>query len=130
MAPDRGALDRARKIAEEINAPYSYIEKERDRTTGEVRIKEAPNINLKGKDVVIIDDIISTGGTIVQATRLAYSLGAKSVTAAAIHLLLVGGAKERLREVGVKTLIGTNTINVNDKDIITIDVSQSIALSL
>ncbi|AKA75102.1 ribose-phosphate pyrophosphokinase [Saccharolobus solfataricus] len=130
LAPDRGALDRARKIAEEINAPYSYIEKERDRTTGEVRIKEAPNINLKGKDVVIIDDIISTGGTIVQATRLAYSLGAKSVTAAAIHLLLVGGAKERLREVGVKTLIGTNTINVNDKDIITIDVSQSIALSL
>ncbi|QGA54285.1 ribose-phosphate diphosphokinase [Sulfolobus sp. E5-1-F] len=130
LAPDRGALERARKIAEEINAPYSYIEKERDRTTGEVRIKEAPNINLKGKDVVLIDDIISTGGTIVQATRLAYSLGARSVTAVAVHLLLVGDAKERLREAGVKMLIGTNTINVNDKDIITIDISPSIALSL
>ncbi|ACP35283.1 ribose-phosphate pyrophosphokinase [Sulfolobus islandicus L.S.2.15] len=130
LAPDRGALDRARKIAEEISVPYSYIEKERDRTTGEVRIKEAPNINLKGKDVVLIDDIISTGGTIVQATRLAYSLGARSVTAVAVHLLLVGDAKERLREAGVKTLIGTNTINIKDKDIITIDVSQSIALSL
>jgi len=130
LAPDRGALDRARKSAEEISVPYSYIEKERDRTTGEVRIKEAPNINLKGKDVVLIDDIISTGGTIVQATRLAYSLGARSVTAVAVHLLLVGDAKERLREAGVKTLIGTNTINIKDKDIITIDVSQSIALSL
>ncbi|WP_338601876.1 ribose-phosphate pyrophosphokinase [Sulfolobus tengchongensis] len=130
LAPDRGALERARKIAEEIGAPYSYIEKERDRNTGEVRIKEAPNVSLKDKDVVIIDDIISTGGTISQASKLAYSLGAKSVIAVGIHLLLVGDAKERLREAGVKTLIGTNTVKTTDKDIITIDISHSIALSL
>lgn len=130
LAPDRGALERAKSIAEEINAPYSYIEKERDRNTGEVRIKEAPNLSLREKDVVIVDDIISTGGTIAQASKLAYSLGAKNVIAAAIHLVLTDNAKERLKEAGVKTIIGTNTVKVNYKDIIILDVSQSIALNL
>ncbi|MEM3515434.1 MAG: ribose-phosphate pyrophosphokinase [Saccharolobus sp.] len=130
LAPDRGALQRAISIAEAISAPYSYIEKERDRTTGEVRIKEAPNINLKDKEVVIVDDIISTGSTIAQAAKLAYSLGAKNVIAATIHLLLTDSGKKKLEESGVKTIIGTNTVRVEDKDIIIVDVSQSIALSL
>ncbi|AOL15588.1 ribose-phosphate pyrophosphokinase [Sulfolobus sp. A20] len=127
LAPDRGALERARQIAEDLGASYSYIEKERDRNTGEVRIKDIPNMTLKDKDVVIVDDIISTGGTVAQASKLAYSLGAKSVIAAAVHLLLSNNAKERLVQAGVKNIIGTNTVKTEDKDIIVVDISYSIA---
>ncbi|TRM77756.1 ribose-phosphate pyrophosphokinase, partial [Sulfolobus sp. B5] len=79
------------------------------------------------EQVVIVDDIISTGGTVAQASKLAYSLGAKSVIAAAVHLLLSNNAKERLVQAGVKNIIGTNTVKTEDKDIIVVDISYSIA---
>ncbi|MCY0882467.1 MAG: ribose-phosphate diphosphokinase [Acidianus infernus] len=130
LAPDRGALERAERLAKELNSPYSHIEKERDRTTGEVRIKEAPHLDLHGKDVVLIDDIISTGGTLAQASQLSYNLGARKVIAAATHVLLVNDAYDKLTRAGIKSIIGTNTIKVENKNVKIADISDLIAVKL
>ncbi|AWR97671.1 ribose-phosphate diphosphokinase [Acidianus sulfidivorans JP7] len=130
LAPDRGALDRAERLSKELNSPFSYIEKERDRNTGEVRIKEIPrNIEIKGKDVVLIDDIISTGGTLAQAAKVSYDLGARKVIAAASHVLLVNNAYEKLKNAGIKCIIGTNSVKTED-NIKVADISELIAVKL
>ncbi len=129
LAPDRSALGRAERVAKVLGGEFSYVEKLRDRETGKTTIAGAPNFNLKGKDVILIDDIISTGGTMVQAAEYAYSRGAERVIASACHVLLVGDAKSRLKKAGVKMIFGTNSIK-NDDEVITVDISKSIAVSL
>ena len=126
LAPDKGALERAKRLAEELNCEFSYIEKERDLDTGEVRIKNLPDLKLDGKDVILVDDIISTGGTMVQASKIAYSKGAKKVIAVAVHGLLINDAYDKLISAGIKDIIVTNTIPQN-KNVIVVDVAESIA---
>ncbi|MBB5252697.1 ribose-phosphate diphosphokinase [Sulfurisphaera ohwakuensis] len=127
LAPDRGALERAKRLAEQLNAEYSYIEKERDRDTGEVRIKNLPELRLSGKDVIIVDDIISTGGTMIQATRAAYEHGARKVISVAVHSLFLDNAYEKLINSGVKEIVTTNTIPQDPSKVAVVDVSPAIA---
>lgn len=129
LAPDRSALSRAERIAKIVGGDFSFIEKIRDKETGKTTIKEAPNVNLKGKDVILVDDVISTGGTIAQAAEYAYERGANSVIASACHVLLVNDSKSKLKKAGVKKIFGTNTVK-NDEEVITVDISKTIALSL
>jgi ribose-phosphate pyrophosphokinase len=129
LAPDRGALDRARRLAQYINSDYTHLEKFRDRTTGQVFIKDIPSLNLENKDVIIIDDIISTGGTIIEAANIAKKMGARKIIAAAAHALLVGDAYDRLKLAGVDKIISTNSIP-KVKDTIMIDISPLIAEKL
>jgi len=109
LSPDKGGLKRAKKAAEILGAEFDYIEKYRDRITGEV--KALPKeLSVQEKVVVIIDDIISTGGTIALAARSVLNKGAKEVYAACTHALLVRNAYQRVRDAGVKEIIATNTI--------------------
>jgi ribose-phosphate pyrophosphokinase len=127
LAPDLGALERAREFADAIGAKYDYLIKERDRITGEITIKPK-SLDVKGREVIIVDDIISTGGTVAKASRLLYDQGATSVTVIVAHALMVGNALERLREAGVKKVIACNTLpKKNDPLIEYIDVSPLVA---
>ena len=130
LAPDRGALERAKRLANELQCEYSFIEKERDRDTGEVRIKNLPDIKVRDKDVILIDDIISTGGTMIQAAQAVYKLGARKVIAAAFHALFVENAYERMINSGIKEIITTNTIPQDPSKVVVVDVSPSIARKL
>ncbi len=109
IAPDKGALHRAKMMAEYLGAEYDYIEKKRDRVTGKISmsIKE---MSVKGRDVVIVDDIISTGGTLAKATEMLYYQGARKVVAAVSHALLAGNALDKLRRAGLKKIIAANTL--------------------
>ena len=110
VAPDLGAIDRANRFAKVIGVEdVSYIKKFRDRVTGEIKM-EIKELNVKGKDVIIVDDIISTGGTIAKATRIIYELGGRRVYAACTHPLLVGNAEVKLKEAGVVDIIATDSI--------------------
>ena len=109
LAPDKGALWRAKMMAEILNTEYDYIEKKRDRITGEVTTSPK-SLDVKGKSAVIIDDVISTGGTVALAARMAKSSGALKVIAACTHPVLVGNALDRLKDSGVDLVIATNTI--------------------
>lgn len=109
LAPDKGAVGIVQEAAKVLGCEYGYLEKHRDRYTGLVSV-EKKEFNVKGKTTIIFDDIISTGSTIVAAANLLYELGAAEVYAACVHPLLVGEAEKRLREAGVKEVVGTDSV--------------------
>lgn len=109
LSPDLGSLWRVRKVSEYVGIQYSYLEKFRDRITGEVTMKPR-ELDVAGKEVFIIDDIIATGGTIIEATKILKSMGAVGVHAMATHCLLLNEADSRMFEAGVSSITCTNTI--------------------
>jgi len=109
LAPDKGALHRAEEAAKVLGLSYDYLEKTRDRVTGEVAISPK-EIDVSGKNVLIIDDIISTGGTIALAARSMLKMGAANVYVACTHALLVKGALDRIYHEGVKEAAATDSV--------------------
>jgi ribose-phosphate pyrophosphokinase len=109
LAPDEGALHIVEEAKTVLGGECGYLEKHRDRYTGQVSVKKK-KFNVKGKTVIIFDDIISTGGTIVAAANVLKELGASVVYAACVHPLLIGDAEKRIIEAGVKEIIGTDSV--------------------
>ena len=108
LAPDKGAKKRAQQAATIIGCEYDYMEKIRiDGTTIKIKPKK---IDAKNKNVAIIDDIISTGGTMAKSIKELKRQGAKEVSVACTHGLFVGGAKEKLLSAGCNEIISTDTI--------------------
>lgn len=108
LGADRGSLVRARRAAAEISATYDYLEKTR-LTPTEVATK-TKHLNVAARDIVIVDDIISTGGTVVEAAKILKKQKARKVYAACTHPVLVGKALRRILAAGVKKVIATDTI--------------------
>ena len=110
LAPDVGSVKMSQGYAKNLGMHFALIDKRRF----------APNqaeVNhligeLKGMDVLIIDDMIDTAGTIVNAAKEALDEGAKSVTVVATHGVLSGPAIERLNTVSIKRIILTDTISI------------------
>ncbi|MEM3506209.1 MAG: ribose-phosphate diphosphokinase [Candidatus Bathyarchaeia archaeon] len=109
IAPDKGAQRHAEAIAKILNSEYTFLEKHRNRVSGEV-ITFHKNLNVKNKDVIIIDDIISTGSTIANASKIAKNEGAKDIYVGCTHPLLIGDARKKLKDSGVKKIVGTDCI--------------------
>ncbi len=108
LAPDKGALDRARLAAKHLGVDHDYLEKTRVSGT-EVRV--APkSLDVRGKRVAIVDDIISTGGTIATAAGELRAQGASRVVAACTHGLFLNEAAARLRKAGCDAVIASDTI--------------------
>jgi len=112
LAPDKGAMHIIEEAKKVLNMECGYLDKYRDRYTGEIRM-EKKRVNVKGRVVIIFDDIISTGGTMIKAAALVKELGAKKVYAACVHPLLIGNAEELLYESGIEKIVGTDSIPSN-----------------
>ncbi len=125
LAPDRGALERAKQVANELGVPSDYLEKFRDRVSGEVTIKPK-NLEVEGKRVLIVDDIVSTGSTLALAAKTLYQQGAKEVIVAVAHALMIGNAREKLREAGIKRVITANTLAKEYEEEV-VDISEELA---
>jgi ribose-phosphate pyrophosphokinase len=110
VSPDVGGLTRARAIAKRLDASLAVIDKRR---TGKNET-EILNVvgDVEGKDVLILDDIIDTAGTLVQAEAALRRQGARRTYAAAVHGVLSGPALERIEASGLQSLLVTNTIPV------------------
>ena len=94
LSPDKGAIERASHVAQAIGCNFSYLEKTRiDAHTIEHKAKD---LDVDGAIVAIVDDMISTGGTICKASDALRRQGAKEVHAACTHGLFTGGAITRL----------------------------------
>lgn len=108
LAPDKGARTRAQEAASVIHCDYDYLEKTRiDGTTVKITPKK---LDARGKNVAIIDDIISTGGTMANSIAELKKQGAKSVSIACTHGLFVGQAKEKLLSANCDEIISTDSI--------------------
>ena len=108
LAPDKGALERAKKASEVIGCNFDYMEKTRiDGATIEIKPK---TLDAEGKNVAIIDDIISTGGTMAKSITELKKFGAKNVYVACTHGLFAVGAVQKLVSAGCSEIIATDTI--------------------
>jgi len=108
LAPDKGALDRVKKASRIIGCSFDYMEKKRiDGETIEIKPK---NLDVQNKNVAIIDDIISTGGTMAKSIQELKKHGAKNVFVACTHGLFAGNAIKKLDSAGCNEIISTDTI--------------------
>jgi ribose-phosphate pyrophosphokinase len=96
LSPDKGAIDRASQVAQLIDCEFSYLEK--TRIDAHTIVHKAKDLDVKGKVVAIVDDMIATGGTICRAADALRSQGATEVHAACSHGLFTGGAIRRLTQ--------------------------------
>ncbi len=121
VSPDAGGVERARAIAKRLRAGLAIIDKRRD----------GPNVavfmyligEVKNKDVVVIDDMIDTAGTLVQAVEAVKREGARRVLACGVHAVLSGPAIPRIDSSDLEELIITNSVPLSpDKQIAKIHV--------
>jgi len=108
IGPDEEAEQWAKVAAKELEAEYDVLEKER-LGPSEVRIKTR-ELDVKNRDIVIVDDIISTGGTMVEAIKMLREHGAKNIIAACTHPILVQNALTKIYQAGALAVIGTDTV--------------------
>ena len=123
VSPDTGGSLRAKKFADILKSDFITLKKSRNRKTGKVSI-QSTKADVKGKDLIIVDDIISTGGSVVKATQFLKKQKCKRVFVVCTHGLLVGDAEKNIKKAGVTQIISTNTI---PRSISKVDVSGVIA---
>ena len=127
VSPDLGGKSRAKQFAKLLNTKFIALQKLRDRKTGKITIK-SPNLKkVKGRDLILIDDMISTGKSIVKATEFLKKQNCRRVYVACTHALLVDDAEKKIRKAGVSKLVSTNTIPGKTS---LVDVSAAIAKAI
>jgi ribose-phosphate pyrophosphokinase len=110
LAPDRGAIELAREANCVLKGGWGWLHKERDLFSGSVRVEEK-RFDLKDRDVIIFDDIISTGSTTASAVQILKKQNVRKVYAACTHPLLVGDAKKKIMDSGADGIVGTDCVS-------------------
>ncbi|MBT8243121.1 MAG: ribose-phosphate pyrophosphokinase [Nitrosopumilus sp.] len=127
VSPDQGGKQRAQEFAKEFGSEYIALEKSRDRKTGTVKIKTKNLDQVANRDLILVDDMISTGGSIVKATQFLKKQKCKKVYVACTHALLMNDAEKRIRKAGVTKIISANTIPGKTS---IVDISNTIAKAI
>lgn len=124
VSPDEGGAKRAAEFAKLLNADMIALKKFRDRNTGQVRVEEKIDVDVSGRDTVIIDDMISSGGSIVKAAELLKKNRADKVYAVCAHALMLDDASSKITSAGVNEIISTNSI---PNEFATVDLSPAVS---
>jgi ribose-phosphate pyrophosphokinase len=113
ISPDAGGVERARAFAKRLDASLAIIDKRREAPN----VAEAMNIvgDVKGKTAVILDDMVDTGGTLIEAAQALVQNGAGYVYACCTHPVLSGDAAQRIADSPIESLVVTNTIPLSRK---------------
>lgn len=122
IAPDKGALGFAQEIASILGCDSDHLEKTRI-SPDKVETK-TKNLDVQGREAVIIDDIISTGGTIINASKMLRQHGASKIVVSCVHPVLVEDALLRIFATGADEVIATDTLQ---SDVSTISVAPLLA---
>jgi ribose-phosphate pyrophosphokinase len=109
VSPDAGGSLRAKKFANLLNTGFITLKKSRNRNTGKVRVISS-KVDVHGKNLILVDDIISTGSSIIKATQFLKKQKCKRIFVACTHGLFVGDAERKIKKAGVSQIISTNTI--------------------
>ncbi len=113
VSPDSGGVERARAIAKRMNATLAIIDKRRP----EVNVAEVMNVigDVKGRNAVIMDDMIDTGGSIIKTAEALHEKGVKKIFAACTHPVFSADAVERLDKSVIDEIVVTNTVPMRGK---------------
>lgn len=124
ISPDDGGYDRARKMAELMGTRSAYIYKKRiDSRTVDMRL---PDLDFNGKSILLVDDIISTGGTIIKAVKLLREAGAARISVSAVHGVFARDS-DKIISSSVDELVVSDTI---DGPFSAVSLAETIAKSL
>ncbi len=121
LSPDFGSLWRAEKVAKHLGTSYDYFEKYRDRVTGQITMRPR-QVDVKNRKVLIVDDIIATGGTIREATRILRDMGASEVHVIATHCQFLNDAYRKIKDAGVSSVICSDTIETECSKVTVLDL--------
>ena len=127
VSPDQGGKERAKEFADKFGSDFIALKKQRDRKTGKVQIKTGGLDEVIGRDLILVDDMISTGGSIIKATEFLKKQKCNRVFVTCTHALLMNGAEKKIRKAGVTRIISANTIPGNSS---IVDVSSTIAKAI
>ena len=127
VSPDQGGKERAKEFAKKFESNYIALEKKRDRRTGKVQIKTKNADKVTDRDLILVDDMISTGESIIKATQFLKKQKCRRVYVACTHALLMNSAEEKIRKAGVNKIVSTNTIPGRTS---VVDVSNTIAQAI
>lgn len=115
VSPDAGRIRVAEIWASKLGGgPLAFVHKTRDVTRPNQSVANRVVGDVEGRDCVLVDDLIDTGGTIAEAVKVIMAAGAKSVTVAATHGVLSGPAAQRLTECGAREVVVTDTLPIED----------------
>lgn len=114
VAPDEGAVKASAAIARELGVGIAYMDKRRDLATGEVKVVGMSG-EVSGKNVIIVDDMIVTGSTMMESAEYLKKMGAVSVGVAATHHLYLPGVQEKLEESEIDEVVVSDTVAVNSQ---------------
>ena len=108
VSPDHGSVTRARNMAQPLDAPIAIVDQRRPKAN----VSEIMNVigDVKGKNVVLVDDMVDTAGTITNAANAMKDMGAIDVYACATHPILSGPAIERIEKSAIKEMVLLNTV--------------------
>ncbi len=109
VTPDLGFAKRGRNYAAELGLPLAFVEKRRIENKA---VREAVTLigSVEGKDVIIVDDLVDTAGSITEAVQIVKAKGAKDIYLSFVHAVLSKPAVERLRSLPIKEIVCTDTI--------------------
>jgi ribose-phosphate pyrophosphokinase len=113
VGPDKGRYNEVRNIAQKLSKPFSTLEKYRDPHTHKVSVQDT-GFDCKDKDLVIVDDEILSGGTVLAAIEILKQKNPSSITYFCVHALAKAGVFDKMKQVGVTDIISTNTIPRTD----------------
>lgn len=108
IAPDSGAEGLVKRVSSGLGFDYDHLEK--TRLSGDTVVIKTKNLDATGRNVVLIDDMIATGGTMAESIKMLRAQGAADVHIACVHPVLARNAALRLFNAGVKDIIGTDTL--------------------
>ena len=126
VSPDLGGKERAEKFSNLLKTDFIALKKHRDRKTGKVNILSG-KVDVKNRDLILVDDMVSTGGSIVKATQFLKKQKCRRVFVACTHALLMNNAEKKIRKAGVTSIISTNTIPGKTSKV---DISNTIAKAI
>ncbi|HOE27763.1 MAG: ribose-phosphate pyrophosphokinase [Candidatus Aureabacteria bacterium] len=111
VAPDAGSAKRAERYARQLGLPLAILDKRRDPLNDTVEIYHIIG-DVSGKNAIVFDDEIATGGSMIETAHALLSHGARDIHAGAVHAVLCGNATQKLQESPYKQIVVTNTLPI------------------
>jgi len=115
VSPDFGGIKRARTFARKVDLALLNIDKNRDLTTGEVTANAIHGGSVAGKNVLLFDDVIVSGGTVIETAKLLKENGAEQIVFYATHGIFCNNALERIEASDIDKVVVTNSIEQKNK---------------